>query len=80
MGWVAGAILSEEHLVLNLAPFYWQKIAGAPASLTTYCTGVDESLRNVPAMLTEDEATFESIFGGCLVRNFAEVMHHTLAL
>merc|ERR1712023_600007 len=62
---MTGAILSEENIVVNLAPFFWQKIGGAPASLAMYIEGVDLSLESVKEMLTYDGETFEAIFGGC---------------
>jgi hypothetical protein len=60
---MAGAIQSDEHIVVPLPPYVWRKIAGAPCSQRDYCLSIDESLANYAKMTFFDRETFEVRLG-----------------
>jgi hypothetical protein len=56
---MAGAVQSEENIVVLLSPFIWRRIAGAPCTTDYYVRGVSVSLRNYLSCAAMDAETFE---------------------
>eukprot|EP01047_Picozoa_sp_COSAG01_P008865 COSAG01_NODE_357_length_18296_cov_18.974615_10_plen_661_part_00 len=56
---MAGAIQSEENIVVSLSPFIWRKIAGAPCTVQQFAQGVSSSLTNYLKCADMDADTFE---------------------
>ena len=59
---MAGAIQSDENIVVPFPPYIWRKFAGAPCTESQYCKGIDESVANYSQMTAYDEETFEMSF------------------
>ena len=56
---MAGAIQSDENIVVSLPPFVWRKIAGAPCTAQQFAAGISSSLKNYIACADMDADTFE---------------------
>jgi E3 ubiquitin-protein ligase HECTD3 len=56
---MAGAIQTDENIVVQLSPFVWRRIGGAPCTVEQYTSGVSQSLVNYLKCADLDEETFE---------------------
>eukprot|EP01050_Picozoa_sp_SAG11_P007594 SAG11_NODE_639_length_8017_cov_4.086259_3_plen_167_part_00 len=63
---MAGAILSDENIVLHIPPFVFKKLVGYPCTLEDYCRSIDQSVAKYSEISLcsrdEFELQFEDVF------------------